>query len=124
MALTWGADTSGGTQLTTVDNVTEEFFDTIDSSDAYQTQIEVLANNESGSVTDALVVAIYLTLDTATHDWDDQAYQTFTFLPTAITEVKTSFILSTVYTWRIGCLSAGATDLYTVDMNYRELTGV
>jgi hypothetical protein len=124
MALTWGADTSGGTQLTTVDNATEEFFDTIDSSNAYQTQVEVLADNESGSVVDALLVAVYLTLDTASYDWDDQAFMSFTFLPTAITQEKMTFVLPNVFTWRIGCLSAGATDLYTVDMNYRELTAV
>ena len=123
MPLVWGADTSGGTQLTTVDNVTEEFFDTIDGSNAYQTQAEIIANS-SGTPTDALIIAVYLTLDTTSHDWDDQAFQTFTFFPATTNDEKLTFILPTIFTWRIGCLSAGAVDTYTVDMNYRELTSV
>ena len=122
MAVTWGGDTSGGTQLTTVDDVTEEFFDTIDSSAALLTQVEVLANNESGSVVDDLVVNLYLTLDTTSHDWDDEPFQTYIFAPTSIAEEKFSFLIPSVFTWRIGCLSEGSTDLYTVDMNYRERT--
>jgi len=122
MALTWGSDTSGGTQLTAI-NQTEQFFDTIDSSDAYQTQVELIANS-SGTPTDAIVVAVYLTLDTTSHDWDDQAFMTFTFLPGTTNDEKLTFVLPTLFTWRMGVKSAGATDTYVADMNYRELTAV
>ena len=119
---TWGADTSGGTQLTTVDDVTEEFFNTIDAKAVLETQVEVLVNNESGSVTNGLIVSVYLTLDATSEDWDDFAWISFTIVPAGIAEEKKSFKIPSCFKWRIGCLAAAATDDYTVDMNFRERT--
>lgn len=119
---TWGGDTSGGTQLTTVDDTTEEFFDIIAADDAVQTQVEILANNESGSVTNALIVNVYLTMDATSEDIDDHPFMTYTMLPDGIGEEKWSFLIPSVYKWRIGCLAEAATDDYTVDMNYRKRT--
>ena len=122
MAVTWGGDTSGGTQLTTVDDVTEEFFDIIDASLTVLTQVEILANNESGTITNALIVNVYLTMDATSEDIDDHPFMTFTLLPDTIAEEKWSFLIPSVYKWRIGCIAEAATDDYTVDMNYRART--
>lgn len=122
MALTWGSKTNE-TQKTGVSN-SEEYFSAWDLSGVYETQVEVKANNESGSVTDALLVRVYLTLDDSSHDWDDQAWQSFSFLPGTISEEKMTFTIPIVYGARIGVESAGATDDYTVDVSRRELTAV
>ena len=113
---------SGGTQLTAVNDGTEQFFDDIVSSDAIYTQVEVLANNEEASVTNGLIVAIYLSMDeAATFDWDDEAFMKREFIPVGIGEEKfTLFLPSIGGSWRMGCLAAAATDDYTVDMNFRE----
>ncbi len=124
MAVTWGSDTSGGTQLTTVDDVTEEFFDDIVSSDAMLTQVEIVADNESGSVTNGLIVSVYLSMDeSATFNRDDEPFMRREFIPEGIAAEQFTFFLPSIGgSWRIGCLAAAATDDYTVDMNYRERT--
>ncbi len=114
---------SGGTQLTAVNDGTEQFFDDIVSSDAIYTMVEVLANNEDGtSVTNGLIVAIYLAMEeAATFDWDDEPFSKREFIPLTINEEKFTFFLPSIGgSWRMGCLAAAATDDYTVDMNFRE----
>ena len=123
MAVTWGADTSGGTQLTTVDDVTEEFFDAIISSDALLTQVEILANNEATPVVNGLIVSVYLSLDETSFDWDNEAFMSREFIPSSTNEEKFTFFLPSIGgSWRGGCLASAATDDYTVDMNFRERT--
>ncbi len=123
MAVTWGSDTSGGTQLTTVDDVTEEFFDSIVSSDALLTQVEILANNEGTPVTNGLIVSVYLSLDESAQDWDDEAFMSREFIPSSTNEEKFTFFLPSIGgSWRVGCLASAAAEDYTVDMNFRERT--
>lgn len=123
MAVTWGADTPGGTQLTAVNDTVEEFFDVIVSSDALLTQVEILANNESGSVVNGLIVSVYLSLDESTQDWDDEPFMSREFIPAGNGEEKFTFFLPSIGgSWRVGCLASAVTDDYTVDMNYRERT--
>lgn len=90
MSITWGSQVSGGTQLTTVDNVTEEYFDAIDASDAVLTEVEVTVDNESGTVTDALEVRVYFTQE-ATPDWDDKERMIVAYTPGGIAAEKFSF---------------------------------
>ncbi len=114
---------SGGTQLSAVNDSTEQFFDDIVSSDAIYTMVEVLANNEDGtSVTNGLIVAIYLAMEeAATFDWDDEAFMKREFIPLTINEEKfTLFLPSIGGSWRMGCLASAVTDDYTGDMNFRE----
>ncbi len=122
MALTWGSKTNE-TQKTGVSNV-EQYFSAWDLSAVYKTQVEIKANNESGSVTDALLVRLYLTLDDSSHDWDDFPYQSWAMTPETVNEEKMTIIIDTVYSARVGVESAGATDDYTVGVSRRELTGV
>lgn len=120
--MAWGSDTSLGTTLTTVDNATEEFIPAsggISLNPGETAHVQLGIDNESGSVTDAVEIRIYTTLDATSEDWDEIAWQTFTVLPTVITEVDYSFLVSGCYKFRVGILSAGATDVYTVNGQYR-----
>ena len=121
MAVTWGTQTSGGTQLTAVNNTVEEFFDAITASDAILTEVELIVDNESGTVTDGLVVNVYHTQE-GTPDWDDIPRFSFRYTPTGVAAEQISFMIPSTFKWRIGCLSTGATDTYAVDMNFIERT--
>lgn len=117
----WGTKTSLGSQ-TAINNTVEEFLNTVDMSAALQAHIQLEVDNESGTVTDALIVNVYTTLDDSSEDWDEVPFMSFTVLPTVVTAVDTSFVVSGVYRFRIGLLSTGATNAYTVGGNYRLRT--
>lgn len=121
MAVTWGSDTALTTQ-TAIDNATEEFIGTIDLATALSAHIQLEIDNESGSVTDAVIISVYATLDASTEVFDDEAYMTFSILPSGITLERHPLVVSGVYKFRIGVLSAGATDAYAVGGDYRVRT--
>ncbi len=121
MAVVWGADTALTTR-TTVDNVTEEFLGTIDMAAGLSAHIQLEVDNESGSIIDALIVAVYTTLDASAEVWDDAAFMQFSILPSVITLERHAFVVSGVYKFRIGVLSSGGTDLYTAGGDYRVRT--
>ena len=110
MEVTWGADTAFGTTLTTVDNVTEEYLDTLDLATGLSAHIQLEIDNEGGTVTDAVIISVYATLDSTSEVFDDQAYMTFTILPSGHALARHPWVVSGVYTVRTGALSAGATD--------------
>lgn len=124
--MAWGSDTSLGTALTTVDNATEEFIPPtigIALNPREMAHIQLTIDNESGSVTDALEVRVYTTLDDSSFEWDETAWMTFSVLPSGIAAEQYSFTIAGCYRFRLGFLSAGATDLYSVSAQYR-LDGV
>lgn len=118
MAVTWGSDTALTTQ-TAIDNSTEEFIGTIDLSASLSAHIQLEIDNESGSVTDAVIISVYATLDDASEVFDDQAYMTFTISPSGVAVERHPLVVSGVYKFRIGVLSSGATDTYAVGGDYR-----
>ena len=121
MAVTWGSDTALTTQ-TGIDNVTEEFIGTIDLASGLSAHIQLEIDNEGGSVTDAVIISVYATLDATSEVWDDQAYMTFTILPSSIALERHPLVVSGIYKFRIGVLSAGATDTYAVGGDYKVRT--
>ncbi len=122
MAVTWGDDTSGGTQLTTIIDTVEQFFDAIIASDTVETMVELLINNEAGTPTDGVLVSVYLSLDESSQDWDDEANWAREFFPVTVNEEKFTFFLKAVGgSWRLGIISTGPDD-FTADMNFRERT--
>ncbi len=121
MAVLWGSDSALTTQ-TAIDNSTEEFMGTIDLATSLSAHIQLEIDNESGSITDDVIIAVYSTLDASTEVFDDVAFQTFRITPTGITLERLSFVVSGVYKFRIGALSAGATDTYAVGGDYRTRT--
>lgn len=121
--MAWGADTSLGTALTTVDNTTEEFIPPtggISLNPRESAHIQLTIDNESGSVTDALECRVYTTLDDTTEEWDETPFMAFTVEPGGIAAEQYSFMLAGCYKFRLGFLSAGATDLYSVSGQYRK----
>ncbi len=125
MAVTWGADTALTTQ-TAIDNSTEEFLhasgEGIDLDTGLACHIQLEVDNESGSVVDALIVAVYATLDLTSKVFDDEPFMQFSFQPATISLERLSFVVSGIYGFRIGCLSSGATDVYTAGGDYRVRT--
>lgn len=125
MAVTWGAKTALTTQ-TAINNTTEEFLHgsglgiTLATGLSCHVQLEV--DNEAGSVTDDLLVAIYTTLDDSSAVWDDVAFMSFAHTPAGIALERVAFIVSGVYHFRIGVLSSGATDTYGAGGDYRIRT--
>ena len=118
MAVTWGSDTALTTQ-TAIDNATEEFIGTIALATALSAHIQLEIDNESGSITDAVIISVYATLDDTSEVFDDQAYMTFTILPSSVTLERHPLVVSGIYKFRIGALSDGATDTYAVGGDYR-----
>lgn len=124
--MAWGSKTSLGSQ-TAINNTVEEFLPsagggvTLNPGETCHVQLGI--DNESGSVTDAVRIRLYTTLDATSEDWDEVPFMAFTHLPTAVTERDYSFLVQGIYKFRIGILSAGATDVYTVGGDYR-LNGV
>ena len=121
MAVTWGSDTALTTQ-TAINNSSEEFIGIIALATGLSAHIQLEIDNESGSVTDAVIISIYATLDASSEVWDDQAYMTFSILPSGIALERHPLVVSGVYKFRIGALSAGATDTYAVGGDYRVRT--
>ncbi len=121
MAVTWGSDTALTTQ-TAIDNSTEEFIGTIDLSTALSAHIQLEIDNESGSVVDAVIISVYATLDATSEVFDDQAYMTFSILPSGIALERHPIVVAGIYKFRIGVLSSGATDTYAVGGDYRVRT--
>ncbi len=121
MAVLWGSDTALTTQ-TAIDNSTEEFMGTIDLATSLSAHIQLEIDNESGSITDDVIISVYSTLDASAEVFDDVAFQTFTVTPTGIALERLSFVVSGVYKFRIGALSDGATDTYAVGGDYRVRT--
>ena len=93
MAVTWGSDTALTTQ-TAIDNATEEFIGTIDLAAALSAHIQLEIDNEAGSVTDAVIISVYATLDDTSEVFDDQAYMTFTILPSGSYVKQINFLQS------------------------------
>ncbi len=121
MAVVWGADTALTTQ-TAINNTVEEFLGTIDLSTALQAHVQLEVDNESGSITDDLIVNIYSTLDATSEVFDDEPFMQFTITPSGIALERHAFVVSGIYKFRIGCLSSGATDVYTAGGDYRVRT--
>ena len=114
----WLGKTTGGTQKTAVVNAWQAF-NKITLNPRELSVVEILAYNESGSVTDALEIRIITTLDAGSEDWDDTPVQAFSFEPSTFqTEEKITFNVVGYHYFRVEVQSAGSTDEYTVDCNY------
>lgn len=117
--MAWG-DKTTATQLTTIDDTTEQFFDqtpTLNPGELLHVEIE---GNFVGSPTDDLVVNVYTTLDDTSENWDDTAFMSIQ-VDNSPDPNKLSFTISGIYKFRIGVLSSGNTDTITsADMAFRR----
>lgn len=119
MAVTWGNDTAFSVTQTGINNVTEEFLDTIDLSGALSAHIQLEIDNEGGSKTDDVIISIYATLDATSEVFDDEPYMTFVIVPDGVALERHPLVVSGVFKFRIGALSTGGTDTYAVGGDYR-----
>ncbi len=119
---TWGSKTTGGTDLTTVTQGTEQFFDApVDAKGALKSQIQIRVNNLSTGVTDGLIWRLRATLDdpTGSPDWDAVPFLFGVFVPpTDGFEFKTIWVPD-IFAWQLGVEPDGGADDYDVTMFYR-----
>ncbi len=121
--MAWGSKT-GFTGQTGINNTTEEFLEavTMNPYEVCHVQLEV-DNEHASTVTDGLIISVYGTLDAATEQWDSTPFMQFTHKPATVSAEYVSFMVTGFYKFRIGGLSAGATNTYALDGSYR-LNGV
>lgn len=121
--MAWGGKTDF-TAVTAVNNTTEEFLEAVTMNPYEVCDVQLLIDNEHASaVTDAAIISLYGTLDASTEQWDTVPFMQFNHKPATVSAEYLSFTVAGVYKFRIGVLSAGATNTYTVDGSYR-LNGV
>ena len=121
--MAWGNKTPF-TAVTAVNNTTEEFLESVAMNPYEVCDVQLLIDNEhSTTVTDAVIISLYGTLDASSEQWDTVPFMQFTHKPATVSAEYLSFTVAGVYKFRIGALSAGATNTYTVDGDYR-LNGV
>lgn len=115
--MAWGAKTDV-TQLTSI--TTEQFFDQVPVSTPGELfHIEVEANFPA-SPTDNLIVALYGTLDDSSQNFDDTPFLEFE-IANDNDPNKASFLISGIYSFRIGVRRSGSTDTITsADMSFRR----
>jgi len=124
MALTWSTRAQLGGQLTTITDGTEQVLSAdLDMSSYYGALIEFQIDNESGTVTDALIIRVRLSTDDT--DYDDLAWQSFAHLPDVVTAEQRTLVLPFGLRYvRFGFESSGSTDDYTVDVYESHITAL
>jgi len=124
MPATWSTRTQLGAQLTAVTDGTESTLSAdLDLSTRYGALIEFQIDNESGTVTDSLIIRLRLSLDDT--NYDDLAWQSFTHLPAVVTAEQRMLSLGFGLRYvRFGFEASGATDNYTVDVYESHITAI
>lgn len=121
--MAWGTKTAF-TDQTLINNTVEEFLEAVSLNPRELCHVQLKLDNEHASaVTDSLQVSVYTTLDESSEVWDTHAFMQFTIKPNTINAEYFSFTVLGVRKLRIGGLSSGATNTYTMGGNYR-LDGV
>ena len=94
---------------------------TVDMLTSLQAHVQLEIDNESASITDAVIISVYATVDVG-GNFDDVAFMRFRVTPAGIALERMSFVVSGVTKFRIGALSAGPTDDYAVGGDYKLRT--
>ena len=116
--MAWGSKT-GFTGQTGINNTTEEFLEAVTMNPYEQCHVQLEVDNEHAStVTDGLIISVYGTLDAATEQWDSTPFMQFTHKPATVSAEYVSFMVTGFYKFRIGGLSTGATNTYTMGGAY------
>lgn len=121
--MAWGTKTAF-TDQTAINNSVEEFLEGVTLNPRELAHVQVKIDNEHASaVTDSLQMSVYTTLDDSSETWDTQPFMQFTIKPATINAEYFAFTVMGVRRFRIGGLSTGATNTYTMGGSYR-LDGV
>ncbi len=122
--VTWSSRAQLGAQLTTITDGTEQVLSAdLDMSATFGALIEFQIDNESGTVTDALIIRVRLSQDDT--NYDDLPWQSFTHLPVVVTAEQRMLVLPFGLRFvRFGFESAGSTNDYTVDVFETHITAL
>ena len=121
--MAWGTKQSFSDQ-TAINNTVEEFLAAVTLNPRELAHVQLKIDNEHASaVTDALTVSVYTTLDDSSETWDSTPFMQFTHKPATVSAEYVAFTVMGVRKFRIGGLSAGGTNTYTMGGSYR-LDGV
>jgi len=118
MPVTWET-TQSLTQLTAVSD-SEQQSAVADLSSAIETQFTITMNSDQTTPTDPLIVRVYVTADDSTEDWG--LWNQWSYLPPDTNDFIRNFSLPAYYRVRFGVESAGTTDDYVVDFEYKRRT--
>ncbi len=116
--MAWGTKQSFADQ-TAINNSTEEFLAAVTLNPRELCHVQLKLDNEHASaVTDSLQVSVYTTLDASAEVWDVFPFMQFTLKPATINAEYFAFTVMGVRKFRIGGLSTGATNTYTMGGAY------
>ncbi|MDP1670772.1 MAG: hypothetical protein ACSLFL_16155 [Alphaproteobacteria bacterium] len=116
--MAWGAK-QNFTDQTAINNSTEKFLGSVTLNPRELCHVQLKIDNEHASaVTDSLQVSVYTTLDTAAETWDIFPFMQFTIKPATISAEYFAFTVMGVRKFRIGGLSTGAANTYTMGGAY------
>ena len=99
---------------------TELFSSAITLNPGKSAHIQVIGN--SNGTTDNLIIAVYGSLDAGGQNWDTVAVFKIELDCTDGNDNDISFVVSGLYSFRIGCVRSGTTNTITTDAYYRKLT--
>lgn len=121
--MAWGTKTAF-TDQTAINNSVEKFLEAVTLNPRELAHVQVKIDNEHASaVTDSLQMSVYTTLDDSSETWDTHPFMQFTIKPDTINAEYFAFTVIGMRRFRIGGLSTGATNTYTMGGSYR-LDGV
>lgn len=115
--MTWGTKTAF-TDQTAINNTIEKYLGFVTLNPRELCHVQLKVDNESASVTDSLQVSVYTTLDAASETWDSFPFMQFTIKPATINAEYFAFTIMGVKKFRIGGLSTGAANTYTLGGAY------
>ncbi|HAK63586.1 MAG TPA: hypothetical protein DCO82_10150 [Alphaproteobacteria bacterium] len=120
--MAWATKQTFGDQ-NSINNSTEKFLTAVTLNPRELCHVQLLVDNEHAStVTDALIISVYTTLDDSSETWDSVPIMQFRHLPATVSAEYVAFTIMGVRKFRIGGLSAGG-NTYTMGGAYR-LDGV
>lgn len=106
------------TAVTGVNNTVRQYLDVVTLNPRELCQMQVIVDNEHASaVTDAVQLDFYGRVDNATA-YDDVPFMTITHKPATVAAERVPVTIMGVREFRIGVLSLGATNTYTVSAEY------
>lgn len=116
--MAWGSKTAF-TDQTAINNTTREFLEAVTLNPRELCHVQLKIDNEHASaVTDSLQVSVYSTLDATSETWDNFPFMEFTIKPATVSAEYFAFTIMGVRKFRIGGLSTGATNTYTMGGAY------
>lgn len=116
--MAWGTKTAF-TDETLINNTVEKFLASVTLNPRELCHVQLKLDNEHASaVTDSLQVSVYTTLDATSEVWDVFPFMQFSIKPATINAEYFAFTVMGVRKFRIGGLSTGATNTYTMGGAY------